>query len=160
MTIKPSTETYAQLVSDRLAQYPVNCAAAALLYYDKDVQLGVRIEAPSIMKEFVDNVAFGRGTIFKSVKTHLTLLSVDPEGILFFNDRDDFNGPAYYNLFTNTGVADDQRAIVVQFFASTQGKYYAEVCNIIFAIIRSHSSLYTSLLGGCWYTPKCLPIYR
>ncbi|KIJ59273.1 hypothetical protein HYDPIDRAFT_33343 [Hydnomerulius pinastri MD-312] len=72
---------------------------------------GLRVEAPTIMKEFIDNINLG----------------TDPEGFLFFNNIHDLDtGDGKYNVFYNTVEDVKQRAATVQFFHSKQGSFYAE----------------------------------
>jgi hypothetical protein len=61
MTVTTTTTTYTKLYEARLEKYKNSEPAAALFYYDDSHNGGLRIEAPSIVREFVDNVAFGRG---------------------------------------------------------------------------------------------------
>jgi len=85
------------------------------MLWNNDGKLGVRIEAPSILREFSNNIAFG----------------TDPPGYLFFDDLDDLGtlaepGSAYFNVLHNTNVAATQQALVIQFFFKTQGSFFAE----------------------------------
>ncbi|KIJ59055.1 hypothetical protein HYDPIDRAFT_118882 [Hydnomerulius pinastri MD-312] len=74
-------------------------------------EYGLRVQAPSIMKEFVDNINLGS----------------DPQGFLFFNNILDLDaGNGKYNVFYNTVEDIRQRAATVQFFHSKQGSFYAE----------------------------------
>ena len=68
----------------------------------------VCLEAPDIMREFVDKAAFGRGQscVVESFDASLTICC-DPKGesILCYNIRDEFNdATVYYNVFYNTGT--------------------------------------------------------
>ncbi|CCM02455.1 uncharacterized protein FIBRA_04554 [Fibroporia radiculosa] len=72
---------------------------------------GMRMEVPTLMKEFVDNVNLG----------------TDPEGFLFFNNIGDLDaGDGKYNVLYNTTGDVNQRAVRVQFFHHKQGSFYAE----------------------------------
>lgn len=74
-------------------------------------EYGLRIQAPTIMKEFIDNVNLG----------------TDPQGFLFFNNIHDLDaGDGKYNIFYNTVTDVKQRAATVQLFHSHQGSFYAE----------------------------------
>ena len=66
MTVSTTTKTYDQLLTEiETKKYDNAHAAATLVYWDNKDTLGLRVEAPSIMKEFVDNVAFGRGAFIQ-----------------------------------------------------------------------------------------------
>jgi len=108
--VSTTTKTFKELYAERLSKYKHMEPAAALFYWGEGTTRGVRLEVPGIMKEFIDNVAFGR----------------DPEGTLFFNHVEDIDGDAKYNVFYNTNVTSDEQAVVVQFFISTQDHFYAE----------------------------------
>ncbi|TCD68710.1 hypothetical protein EIP91_009994 [Steccherinum ochraceum] len=113
MSIQPIPETYKQAYEERLEKYTYTAAASALFFFSDAGQeeQGVRIEAPEIMKEFVDKVTFGR----------------DPVGTLFYNNIDDIQGATKYNVtYSQTSVPNDDACVVVQFFGHTQGKFYAE----------------------------------
>ncbi|CCM02453.1 uncharacterized protein FIBRA_04552 [Fibroporia radiculosa] len=76
-----------------------------------NVEYGLRIEVPTLMKEFVDNVNLG----------------ADPEGFLFFNNISDLDAvDGKYNVVYNTVDDIKQRAARVQFFHQNQGSFYAE----------------------------------
>ncbi|KAF9512548.1 hypothetical protein BS47DRAFT_1363099 [Hydnum rufescens UP504] len=107
MTVTTTTETFTEIFTRLAKKYKNYAPAAALFYWDNGATHGVRVEAPSILKEFVDNVAWGK----------------DPEGTLFFNDVKDLdNDPP----MTTTGATTTQQAVVVQFYADTQGSFFAE----------------------------------
>ena len=57
------TDSYTTQISALAGKFPLCCAAAALFYVDADdsSKHGLRVEATSIMREFVDKVKFGRG---------------------------------------------------------------------------------------------------
>jgi len=117
MTVTTTTETFTDIFTRLAKKYKNYAPAAALFYWDNGATHGVRVEAPSILKEFVDNVAWGK----------------DPEGTLFFNEIKDLdNDPtdeddySHYNVYYNTGVQASQQAVVVQFYADTQGSFFAE----------------------------------
>jgi len=105
-----TNQTFKELYAERLNKYKHMEPAAALFYWGEGNTYGVRLEVPGIMKEFIDNVAFGR----------------DPEGTLFYNHIEDIDGDAKYNIFYNTDVTSNEQAVVVQFFSQTQGHFYAE----------------------------------
>ena len=56
-------DTYATQISALAKDFSLCCAAAALFFWDDNHNKGLRVEATSIMREFVDNVSFGRGDI-------------------------------------------------------------------------------------------------
>ena len=59
-----STEdSYATQISALAKEFSLCGAASALFYWDDKHRQGLRIEADSIMKEFVDGIPFGRGDI-------------------------------------------------------------------------------------------------
>ena len=58
-----TTDSYATQVSALAKDFSLCCAAAALFYWDDNHKQGLRVEATSIMREFVDGVPFGRGDI-------------------------------------------------------------------------------------------------
>jgi hypothetical protein len=61
MTVSTTTETFTE-ISTRLAKkYENSAPAAALFYIDNEADYGVCIEAPSILKEFINNMAWGKG---------------------------------------------------------------------------------------------------
>ncbi|KAF8590317.1 hypothetical protein K439DRAFT_1612098 [Ramaria rubella] len=101
-------KTFRELFKERLDLYD-NITPAAALFYDHNGSVGLRLEAPSIAKEFVDKLPFGR----------------DPEGILFYGSIEDIDGEATYSVFSNHGtqVAQGQEAVVVQFFDSDNNMY-------------------------------------
>ncbi|KAF8581440.1 hypothetical protein K439DRAFT_1619025 [Ramaria rubella] len=105
----PNTDkTFRELFKERLDLYN-NITPAAALFYDHNGDVGLRIEAPSIAKEFVDRLPFGR----------------DPEGTLFYGSIGDIVGEATYSVFSNYGtqVAQGQEAVVVQFFDGNNNLY-------------------------------------
>ncbi|THV01146.1 hypothetical protein K435DRAFT_854114 [Dendrothele bispora CBS 962.96] len=75
----PSTtsDSWAKQLSDLATNFEKCCGAAALFFWSVHSATGLRLEAPSIMYEFVDNFNFGH----------------DPEGVLFFHNKSDFNSP-------------------------------------------------------------------
>ncbi|KAF9512549.1 hypothetical protein BS47DRAFT_1345328 [Hydnum rufescens UP504] len=106
MTVTTTTETFTDIFTRLAKKYKNYAPAAALFYWDNGATHGV-----------VDNVAWGK----------------DPEGTLFFNDIKDLdNDPtddddwSHYNVYYNTGVEASQQAVVVQFYADTQGSFFAE----------------------------------
>jgi hypothetical protein len=113
-------------------------APAAALFWnnhnDRSREDGSRVEAPAILKEFIDGVEFGRG---RSPHTHdcrslgrlLTPIAPDPEGTLFFNDIKDLGGNSYYDAFRICGTVDDETpGVVIQFYANLESTdYYAQV---------------------------------
>lgn len=56
-------DSYATQVSTLAKEFSLCCAASALFYWDDKHKQGLRLEADSIMREFVDGVQFGRGDI-------------------------------------------------------------------------------------------------
>ncbi len=55
------TTTHVDLLTGLAKSYKRSTPAAALFYWDDNNKHGLRIEAIEIMKEFVNNVHFGRG---------------------------------------------------------------------------------------------------
>lgn len=54
--------TFAEEIAALINQWDNFCPAAALFYWGKNSNdTGLRIEATEIMREFVDNIQFGRG---------------------------------------------------------------------------------------------------
>jgi len=113
-TVVATPQTFKEAIKSRIDVYKESAAASALFYFsnaDGHEEQGVRIEAPEIMKEFVDKVTYGR----------------DPVGTLFYNDIGDIQGTTKYNvIFSDSSVSDADACVIVQFFGSTQGKFYAE----------------------------------
>jgi hypothetical protein len=66
MTVTTTTETFTDIFTRLAKKYKNYAPAAALFYWDNDSTHGVRVEAPSILKEFVDNVAWGKGIFIRS----------------------------------------------------------------------------------------------
>lgn len=138
MTVTTTTQTYTQLVEDRLSKYKNSAPAAALFYYNNGWDMGLRMEAPTIMKEFKDNVEFGRGAFLLQSYIHSRFDTslADPEGTLFFddlgdlsNDPDDSNDTTSYNVFYNVVNNTDDQAVVIQFFdPNNSSTFFAEVC--------------------------------
>ena len=61
---KEIDESYATQMSALAENFSLCCAAAALFYLDPESKKdGLRVEATSIMREFITNVKFGRGDI-------------------------------------------------------------------------------------------------
>ena len=60
-------KSYEQIFSELEKKYQNNVAAAALFWKrdpgDGTYQYGLRVESPSIMKEFIDKVNLGTGTL-------------------------------------------------------------------------------------------------
>ncbi|KAF8325387.1 uncharacterized protein EI90DRAFT_3128739 [Cantharellus anzutake] len=115
-TVAKTNQGYKAAYEERFEKYSWSAGASALFYFsnpDGNEEQGVRIEAPEILKEFIDNVAYGR----------------DPVGTLFYNNIDDIRGKTKYNvIYSDTSVKDENAAVIVQFFGSNenQGNFYAE----------------------------------
>jgi hypothetical protein len=58
-----TSETYVQQITDLASSFSKSCAAAALFYWGDFADRGLRIEASTIMKEFVNNIEFGTGRL-------------------------------------------------------------------------------------------------
>jgi len=103
MTKTDGEKKFDAQVSDLIDNFEEYCGAACLLYIGTTgigTTRGVRIEAPFIAKEFVDNVHFGR----------------DPEGLLFYDSLDDFptdSSKYKYYSYKNT---EDPPALRIEFF--------------------------------------------
>ena len=65
-TVTTTTKTFTELFVGFSDKYKNYAAASALFYWDNGSTHGVRVEAPSILKEFVDNVAWGSGKLAQS----------------------------------------------------------------------------------------------
>jgi hypothetical protein len=94
-----TTDSYVTQITALAQSFKTPCAAAALFYWDDNHKHGLRVEATTIMKEFKDNVNFGR----------------DPEGILFYNATSDFDddGDVPYKVLYNS---EDPKAIRIDFY--------------------------------------------
>jgi hypothetical protein len=55
------SDSFASQISDLATKFKNSCGAGAFFYYNDNNDHGMRVEATSIMKEFVDKVDFGRG---------------------------------------------------------------------------------------------------
>ncbi|THH30218.1 hypothetical protein EUX98_g3983 [Antrodiella citrinella] len=112
--VQATPQNYKQAYEQRLEKYSESAGASALFYFsdaNSKEEQGLRIEAPEIMKEFVDKVPYGR----------------DPVGTLFYNSIDDILGKTKYNvIYSDSSVPDADACVIVQFFGSTQDKFYAE----------------------------------
>ena len=53
--------TYVSQMGDLLTKYQKHCGAVCLFWLGAGGRYGVRIEAPFIAKQFIDDVHFGRG---------------------------------------------------------------------------------------------------
>jgi len=95
---------------ERIQKYKNNTPAAGLFYKSNTGQPSVRIEATVIRKEFVDVAEFG----------------TDPEGLLFYDDINQLNGPVDYRFWYNTGTLDDEAAVVAQFYKKGTRTFVAE----------------------------------
>ncbi|KAH7874217.1 uncharacterized protein C8R40DRAFT_1171753 [Lentinula edodes] len=94
--------TFAEEIAALINQWDNFCPAAALFYWGKNSNdTGLRIEATEIMREFVDNIQFGR----------------DPEGWLFYGTPQDLDTDSgdtvYYRVYTND---ESPMAIRIDFF--------------------------------------------
>jgi len=102
--VKTTSQTYRDLYLSLGDDYTDPVAAAALFFAGNiggRTTYGLRIEAPSIQKEFVDDVHFGK----------------DPEGLLYVNDPKELSGNMNYNIFyTSKSTPANQRAVVIKFF--------------------------------------------
>lgn len=65
VTMRPDYTPFVTQVDNMFKKYDKYCGASCLFYmgHDKNrrTEYGLRMEAPSISKEFVDKVSFGRG---------------------------------------------------------------------------------------------------
>ena len=59
--INTTTKTFAEQIADLVGKYKSYCTSNALFYWGDGASTGLRIEAPFLAKEFVDNVDFGHG---------------------------------------------------------------------------------------------------
>ncbi|KAJ3878983.1 hypothetical protein F5051DRAFT_427768 [Lentinula edodes] len=94
--------TFAEEIAILVNQWDHFCPAAALFYWGKNsLDTGLRIEATEIMREFVDNIQFGR----------------DPEGWLFYGSPQDLDTDSgdtvYYRVYIND---ESPMAIRIDFF--------------------------------------------
>ncbi|KAJ3860145.1 hypothetical protein EV359DRAFT_85638 [Lentinula novae-zelandiae] len=94
--------TFAEEIAALINQWDNFCPAAALFYWGKNSNdTGLRIEATEIMREFVDNIQFGR----------------DPEGWLFYGTPQDLDTDSgdtvYYRVYTND---ESPMSIRIDFF--------------------------------------------
>jgi len=108
-----ANKDYATLYDAALKTYTQSVPAAGLFWkrFTGTTIYGLRIEAPSIMKEFSDGVAFG----------------TDPEGTLFFFNLSDLNeAPGHSKYKLTTYFKDNKRTIVVQIYRHSPEKPYAE----------------------------------
>ncbi|KAI0260744.1 hypothetical protein BC834DRAFT_507190 [Gloeopeniophorella convolvens] len=100
------TTTFADELARLAKAYEKNCPAVALFYISDTGTRGLRVEATAIMKEFVDNVEFGR----------------DPEGYLFYDSPGDFkpapgtSGTFWYRVLQNSDKP--KPAVRVDFYGS------------------------------------------
>jgi hypothetical protein len=67
-----------------------------------------------------------RDTLFYVHRPHQAAFS-DPEGILFYDDDSNLNGPVDYRFWYNTGTTDHEAAVVAQFYVKGTNTYIAEV---------------------------------
>ena len=54
--INTTTKTFAEQIADLVGKYKSYCTSNALFYWGDGASTGLRIEAPFLAKEFVDNV--------------------------------------------------------------------------------------------------------
>jgi hypothetical protein len=141
MTVTTTTDDFNVIVERLLRKYARRAPAAVLFYWNNGSTWGVRVEAPSIFKEFIDNV--GKRYIYtvQLVDGLISSPASDPEGVLFYydigdldNDPKDKNDITHYNVFHNTGVKPGEEAAVIQFYKKTPGKWH------IFLFQSSHES--------------------
>jgi len=91
---------YADLLGQLAEEFVRYTPASALFYHDGHNKPGLRIESVELMKEFVNEVEFGK----------------DPEGLLFYNEKADFDNidsPVLYKVYYNNEQA---KAIKVEFY--------------------------------------------
>ncbi|KAF8325395.1 uncharacterized protein EI90DRAFT_3156946 [Cantharellus anzutake] len=142
-TITTTRQGYKAAYDERLHKYGRSTGASALFANNVDGhdEKGVRIEAPEILKEFVDGVAFGK----------------DPVGTLFYYNIDDINGKTRYNVIhSDSSVEKDDVAVIVQFFGNVdnQGNFYAEFVGRDPARTVKHLVDGTKHKGGSWHSLK------
>jgi len=84
--------------------------ASALLWWGTDSEFGVRVEVPSLGKEFSNGMSLGRGQ----------------RGLLFYNKRGDLEKDVHYNIYSNTD--SDSPAFVIEFYnkGSTSAQSFAK----------------------------------
>ncbi|KAI0260747.1 hypothetical protein BC834DRAFT_899056 [Gloeopeniophorella convolvens] len=98
------SDSFVKQFTELATAFETSCAAAALFYWGEGNDHGLRVEATAVMKEFVNNIEFGR----------------DPEGYLFYNAPSDFNfdsddDPVTYKVYYNS---EKPMAVRVDFFAA------------------------------------------
>lgn len=54
--INKTTKTFAEQIGDLVGKYKSYCTGNALFYWGDGASTGLRLEAPFLAKEFVDNV--------------------------------------------------------------------------------------------------------
>jgi hypothetical protein len=112
MTVGTSSSSFDDLFASFDKAFDNTVPAAALLWWWTSSQFGVRVEVPSLGKEFSNGMNLGR----------------DPEGFLFFNDIGDLEDDVSYDVYYNTVTDSTQRAFVIEFYTkgNTSAKSFAK----------------------------------
>ncbi|CAA7263077.1 unnamed protein product [Cyclocybe aegerita] len=100
----------------------------------------MRLEVPSLMREFKDRMTFGR----------------DPEGYLFYKDVDDLDPDqsSRYIMFPNVYKTKTEHAVVVKFFHNDPSRCYAqfiakdENMTVDYTIDNGQMGIWTTLVQG------------
>ena len=135
------SDSYATQISALAEDFSLCCPVSALFYWNTDVpdasvgdlKHGLRIEAATIMREFIDKVE-----LVTSILINFLLVaywcwhSPDPEGILFYNHLSyiDYAGPVTYIVFYNS---ETPKAIRIDFQSEKYLRCFASVCLLFIA---------------------------
>jgi hypothetical protein len=127
-------------------KYKYNVPAAALFFSNNHKAL--RVEVPDIGKEFTDSAYIGKGassrirTLFALVHDVLLFHCKDPEGFIYYNHLDSFNGSVNYtiNKLTNS---DGHTLAHIKFYRESPDSCHAEVCCMLFSSINSLMLFYS-----------------
>ncbi|CAA7263073.1 unnamed protein product [Cyclocybe aegerita] len=132
--------TYDQLFSQLETEYHHKFVPASALFWTQHGQHAMRLEVPSLMREFKDQMTVGR----------------DPEGYLFYKNVDDLDleRSSRYIMFPNVYKTKTDHAVVVQFFHNDPSKCYAqfiakdENITVDFCIDNGKTGTWTKLVQG------------
>ncbi|KAF9544209.1 hypothetical protein CPC08DRAFT_799885 [Agrocybe pediades] len=112
------SDSYETLYDRIRSEFSDQVPAAALLWWWLDTadKFGVRVEVPTLGKEFSNGMYIGR----------------DPEGTLFFNDPDDFHGEnssadplkCKYDVYYNNNASSP--AFVIQWYTTNASEAFAK----------------------------------
>ncbi|KAJ3515027.1 hypothetical protein NLJ89_g2021 [Agrocybe chaxingu] len=139
--VVPSPLTHDQLFAQLETQYHHKFVPASALFWTQHGQHAMRLEVPSLMREFKDKMTVGR----------------DPEGYLFYNHVEDLDleRGTRYIMFPNTYRTKQDHAVVVQFFHNDPSKCYAqfiakdENLTVDYCIDNGNVGEWTQLVQGC-----------